>query len=161
MRVFVAAWPDDPTRAARPVGTGVGTRRAVGGAQQWHVTLRFLGDVSEDLVPALIDALVDAAQRCRVPSTARWARNSLVRQPAGAPATVTGLDEVAEAVRSVTIPIVPDSRIGEPAFTGHVTIARTSGSRINRSARSDPCRHPILRHIRHRVLRPGGIASLR
>jgi len=43
---------------------------------------------------------------------------------------------VAEAVRTATIPIVPDSRIGEPPFTGHLTIARTSGGRISRSARS-------------------------
>src|SRR5580658_8973846 len=76
---------------------------------QWHVTLRFLGAVNEDLVPALIAALIGAARavsgpvRCTIgPATAWFANQRVLQLP------VTGLDQVAEAVRSATIPLVPD-----------------------------------------------------
>ena len=138
MRVFVAAWLDDSTRKQLErleLGSVPGIRLVE--PRQWHITLRFLGNVGDDLVPPLTDALVDAARsvsgpvHCTVgPGTAWFANQRVLQIP------VTGLDEVAEAVRSATIPIVPTGGIGEPAFTGHLTIARTSGGHLNRSSRS-------------------------
>lgn len=136
MRVFVAVWPDDSTQEQLDrlqLGSLPGLRLVE--SQQWHVTLRFLGDVSEDRVPVLIGALEQSARelvgpvRCTVgPATAWFPGQRVLQIP------VSGLDQVAEAIRSATIPIAPDSN-GEPAFTGHLTVARASGSRIDRSAR--------------------------
>ncbi len=137
MRTFVAAWPDDSTREQLlrlDLGSVPGMRLV--GPEQWHMTLRFLGNVSADLVPALTDALVDAAEvvagpvQCTVgPGTAWFANQRVLQIP------VTGLDEVAKAIRSLTIQVVPDSGI-EPDFTGHLTVARLSGSQASRSTRS-------------------------
>ena len=58
MRLFVAAWPDDPTRdrlAALDLGRAKNLRLV--GPTRWHVTLRFLGDVVEDQLGPLGDAL--------------------------------------------------------------------------------------------------------
>jgi 2'-5' RNA ligase len=137
MRMFVAAWPDvatqkrlsslepGPVQNLRPVPPG-----------QWHITLRFLGDVGDDLVPALVDALGAAAANlanpihCEVgPRTAWFGGERVLQLP------VAGLDEAADAVRSMTLPLVPGSSQGETRFTGHLTIARWNGPRLNASPR--------------------------
>ena len=138
MRMFVAVWPDDSMRTQLErleLGSFQGVRLVE--PQRWHVTLRFLGELGEDLVPALIDSLVNAAAsvagpvRCTIgPQTAWFANQRVLQIP------VSGLDDVADVVRSATTSFIPEGRTDEPAFRGHVTMARTSRSPINRSARS-------------------------
>ena len=136
--MFVAVWPDDATRkrlSLLELGTVQGVRPVRTG--RWHITLRFLGEVEEDLVPALVDALGDAAEsmaaplRCEVGPGTAWFRGERVLQ-----IPVAGLDEGAEAVRRATLPLVPDSNHGEAPFTGHLTVARSKQRRLDTSARA-------------------------
>jgi RNA 2',3'-cyclic 3'-phosphodiesterase len=136
--MFVAVWPDDATRkrlSLLELGTVQGVRPVRPG--RWHITLRFLGEVEEDLVPALVDALGDAAEsmaaplRCEVgPGTAWFGGERVLQIP------VAGLDEGAEAVRRATLPLVPDSDHGEAPFTGHLTVARSKQRRLDASVRA-------------------------
>ncbi|HVB94284.1 MAG TPA: RNA 2',3'-cyclic phosphodiesterase [Acidimicrobiales bacterium] len=137
MRLFVAVWPDDstverlsslelhPARGLRPVGSG-----------NWHITLRFLGEVGDALVPALSDALRAAAAcmpgslRCELgPSTAWFGGERVLQIPA------RGLDDLAASVRSATISLVP-ARSDEPPFNAHLTIASSKRERPDVSARA-------------------------
>jgi len=138
MRIFVAVWPDDSTLKRLnllELAPVQGLRLVRPG--RWHITLRFLGEVEEDLVPALVDALGDAAEnmagplRCEVgPGTAWFSGERVLQIP------VAGLDEGAEAVRRATLPLVPDSNHGEARFTGHLTVARSKQHRLDASARA-------------------------
>jgi RNA 2',3'-cyclic 3'-phosphodiesterase len=134
--MFVAVWPDDVTLRAL---SSLEVRPAQGlrlvGVGQWHITLRFLGDVADDLVPALVDALGSATAdmtgpvSCTVgPGTAWFAGGRVLQLP------VAGLDDVADAVRVATVPVVPVADDGEPPFNGHLTLAR-SKRRLDASAR--------------------------
>jgi 2'-5' RNA ligase len=135
--MFVAVWPDDSTLkrlSSLELGHVQGVRLVRPG--RWHITLRFLGEVEEDLVPALVDALGDAAEsmagplRCEVgPETAWFSGERVLQIP------VAGLDEGAEAVRRATLPLVPDSNHGEAPFTGHLTVARSKQRRLDGAAR--------------------------
>jgi 2'-5' RNA ligase len=134
--MFVAVWPDDLTvrrLAALDLGSVPGLRTVRAG--QWHVTLRFLGEVEDDLLPELVDALGSAATRVRGPvhctigpATAWFGGSRVLQIPA------TGLDLVAEAVRRATVRTVPDA--GEAPFIGHLTVARVRGRRLDQSARA-------------------------
>jgi 2'-5' RNA ligase len=145
MRMFVAVWPDDSTLTPLKMlelGPVQGLRLVRPGG--WHITLRFLGEVGEDLVPALVDALRDAAEsmtgplRCEVgPGTAWFSGERVLQIP------VAGLDEGAEAVRRATLPLVPDSDHGEAPFTGHLTVARSKRRRLDASARAALARVPF------------------
>ena len=136
MRIFVAVWPDDLTvgrLSALDLGSVPGLRAVHPG--QWHVTLRFLGEVEDDLLPDLVDALGSAATRVRAPvrcnigpATAWFGGTRVLQIPA------TGLDGVAEAVRQATIRTIPDA--GEAPFVGHLTVARARGRRLDQSARA-------------------------
>jgi RNA 2',3'-cyclic 3'-phosphodiesterase len=129
VRLFVAAWPDDPTRdrlAALDLGRAKNLRLV--GPARWHVTLRFLGDVAEEQLGALGDALRAFAARepgpaeCRLGPATGWFTGVRVLQlPA------TGLEGLAEAVRTSTLSVVPESANGEPPFNGHLTLARAKG----------------------------------
>jgi 2'-5' RNA ligase len=101
----------------------------------WHVSLRFLGDVDEALVPRIIDSLRDAASdiqgplRCEVgPATIWFDRGRVLQVP------VFGLDELARAVRIATSNVVPLASSGEPPFHGHITLARAR-PRLDQSVR--------------------------
>ena len=120
MRLFVAAWPpasvlDAVAAIERPSRAGVRwTTR-----DQWHVTLRFLGEVAdaEPVAAALRDGLA-GVEPCEVvagPAVAALGRN-VVMVP------VAGLDGVAAAVVASTVGFgrAPDQR----AFHGHLTLAR-------------------------------------
>ncbi len=95
-------------------------------AEQWHVTLSFLGEVAEGDVPAVVEALsvVSRAQpsvRAVVgPLTSRLGQHALV-------APVAGLDDLAQAVtqakRDLGQPVEPRP------FHGHLTLARGRGRR--------------------------------
>ncbi len=138
MRLFVAAWPDDDTRRRLgglelELGQSKGLRFV--GPTRWHVTLRFLGEVDEDAVGPLGDALVACGAsfagpvECRLgPGTAWFTGVRVLQLPA------TGLDGLAEAVRVATEPFVPEATPGEPAFNGHLTLARSKGRRLGVAA---------------------------
>jgi 2'-5' RNA ligase len=112
--------------------------------EQWHITLRFLGEVDESLVPAITDSLGTAARtlagvRCELgPSTAWFSGDRVLQIPA------RGLDQVASAVRGATIPIVPDTSKGGSRFTGHVTVARTQRRLVDLAARMDLAGIPFV-----------------
>ncbi len=116
-RLFVAALPDDPVRAAlsalpRPLEPGV---RWVP-PEQWHVTLRFFGDAE----PAPVIEVLDrhqwpGATAVLGPVVSRLGRSTVV-------VPVRGLDELARRVGDATagIGLPPDPR----PFAGHLTLAR-------------------------------------
>jgi 2'-5' RNA ligase len=138
VRMFVAVWPDALTvqrLSALPLGSVPGLRAVPPG--QWHITLRFLGEVDDGLVP--VPVLVDAVDRatagvrgsvhCAVgPATAWFSGGRVLQLP------VAGLDDVAEAVRLATVSSVPDA--GRTTFVGHLTLARVRGGRPDASTRS-------------------------
>lgn len=129
MRAFVAAWPDEATRerlAALDLGREKNLRLV--GPTRWHVTLRFLGDVTEEQLGPLGDALVACGARqsgpaeCRLGPATGWFTGVRVLQlPAD------GLDELAGAVRDATVPMVEEPVPGGPPFNGHLTLARAKG----------------------------------
>jgi 2'-5' RNA ligase len=138
VRLFAAVWPDEATRrrlSSLPLGPAPGLRPV--GPGQWHVTLRFLGDVDDGLVPGLLDALAGASAavpgpvQCEIgPATAWLDGGRVLHLP------VAGLDALARAVRTATDPVVPDPETGPPRFTGHLTLARARRHRLDASARA-------------------------
>lgn len=106
VRMFVAVWPDGPTRERlasldRRDRPGLRAVRP----EAWHVTLRFLGEVDPDLVPAIVDGLGVAARgvagpvRAHLGPATRWVgAGHVLLVPVG------GLDQAAAAVRSATLP---------------------------------------------------------
>jgi 2'-5' RNA ligase len=127
VRLFVAVWPDALTRrtlAALPLEPTIGLRLVR--PEQWHVTLRFFGDVEGELVPALLATLesVAASEQPVVaqlgPRTGWFGRGAVLQVP------VTGLDRLAAAVRASTSELVPSRDPGEPPFTGHLTLGRSN-----------------------------------
>ncbi|HWC38418.1 MAG TPA: RNA 2',3'-cyclic phosphodiesterase [Acidimicrobiales bacterium] len=126
MRLFVAVWPsadvvDVLTGLHRPEVAGVRwTTR-----EQWHVTLRFMGQVADADVDAATDAFghIDASGVGSVsaemgPATACFGRG-ILQVP------VEGLDELARVTVEATAAVgqPPDDR----PFHGHVTLARARG----------------------------------
>ncbi|MGP0032156.1 MAG: RNA 2',3'-cyclic phosphodiesterase [Acidimicrobiales bacterium] len=130
--MFVAVWPDGATleRLSLLVLEPAPGLRLVR-AEQWHVTLRFLGEVDEDRAPVLVDALRGAAGelaapvRCALGPATAWFDGARVLQ-----IPVAGLDPVAHAVRSWTRAVVPVSSRGEGRFSGHLTLARANPRRL-------------------------------
>jgi 2'-5' RNA ligase len=125
MRLFVAVWPPEDVLDAvaalpRPAVVGVRwTRR-----DQWHVTLRFLGEVEEAAladVVAAIDALGLPAVRATLGPAVERLNPRIVSVP------VAGLDETGPAVIEAT------AGFGKPPerrpFRGHLTLARLQGVR--------------------------------
>jgi RNA 2',3'-cyclic 3'-phosphodiesterase len=125
--MFVAVWPDDLTMrrlSALELGSVAGLRAVRPG--QWHVTVRFLGDVEHHLFPTLIEALeravttVPSPVHCSIgPATAWFSGGRVLQIPA------TGLEDVAGTVRQATVPLIPDA--GEAPFIGHLTVGRVRG----------------------------------
>ncbi len=129
MRTFVAAWPDEATRqrlAELELGREKNLRLI--GPTRWHVTLRFLGELTEEQLEPLGDALVAGSAavpgpvECRLgPATAWFSRVRVLQLPA------QGLDGLAGAVRQATAPTVAEPPDGVPPFNGHLTLARVKG----------------------------------
>jgi 2'-5' RNA ligase len=143
--MFVAVWPDVATRqrlAALDLDREKGLRPV--GPDRWHVTLRFLGEVDEALVPALADALrpavagVPGPVECRLGPGTGWFTGVRVLQVPAA-----GLDALAAAVREATLPLVAEPAQGEPPFNGHLTLARAKGRRRSGPARGAPAGIPV------------------
>ena len=106
------------------------------GAARWHVTLRFLGQVGEERVPELVEALAAAAGafsgplRCQVGPETGWFVGTRVLQ-----LPVVGLDPLADAVMAATTAAVPAQRDDALPFNGHLTLARLRGRRRGVSGR--------------------------
>jgi 2'-5' RNA ligase len=118
VRLFVAVWP--PAEVLDAIGAL--DRPDVPGVRwttpdQWHVTLRFLGDVADELVAPLGACLPGGPARVATmgPVTARLGRSILM-------APVGGLDELAGAVLAATAPLVPLTELRP--YRGHLTLAR-------------------------------------
>jgi len=115
-RLFVALWPPDEVREElrqlhRKDQRGV---RFVP-EDNWHVTLRFLGEADVDEVGAALDCTAFDAARARLGPAVDVLQERALVVPVG------GVDELAAAVEEAT------GRIGQPArkrFHGHLTIAR-------------------------------------
>jgi RNA 2',3'-cyclic 3'-phosphodiesterase len=118
MRLFIGVVPpervlDALDRLGRPERAGVRwTRR-----HQWHVTLRFLGDVPD---PRPVAAALSAAPLHPCEASIGPKVKMLGRQVICLP--VAGLDELAHAVEEATAGFgqPPDDR----RFRGHLTLAR-------------------------------------
>jgi 2'-5' RNA ligase len=129
VRVFVAVWPPESV-----VEMLLGLDRpAVAQLRwttepQWHVTLRFLGEVEdpEPVARALRD-LPDILRRRSVhdlraalgPTTAWFPGRQVLQVPVG------GLDALAQAVQEVTAPWA--GHVEDRRFSGHLTLARARG----------------------------------
>ncbi len=115
-RLFVAVWPpEDVAEELRtlPRKDQRGVRFVP--PENWHVTLRFLGEADPDDVIAALDGVVLPGATARIgPGVDVMSERSLVLP-------VEGLDDLAEVVREHT------ADIGQPArrhFRGHLTLAR-------------------------------------
>lgn len=116
-RLFVAAWlPADVVEELedieRPPRNGVRWTAP----DQWHVTLRFFGEVSPPVAMAALEHLSAAAAHAEVgPALARFGRGYLALP-------VRRLNDLAAAVVNAT------AEVGEPPddrpFRGHLTLAR-------------------------------------
>jgi 2'-5' RNA ligase len=91
---------------------------------QWHVTLRFLGEVDKpEAVAEVLSVIPSAPEAERVraalgPASSWFARSRVLQIP------VTGVEALAGAVHRATSRWGPSE---EPAFAGHVTLARFRG----------------------------------
>ena len=126
MRLFVGLWPSPEVHAllAALVRAPHASVRWTT-PDQWHVTLRFLGEVPDDSVPGLVRSL--AAVGGAPPRAARLGPATSVLSRGTLMVPVAGVDDLAAAV-------VDASRgIGRPPedrpFRGHVTVARGRGRR--------------------------------
>jgi RNA 2',3'-cyclic 3'-phosphodiesterase len=145
MRMFAAVWPDDATRqrlSGLEFGPAPGLRLV--GSGQWHVTLRYFGDVDDGRMPGLLDALRHAATttagpvHCELGPATSWLNGARVLH-----VPVAGLNALARAVRVATLPIVPATDPGQPRFTGHLTLARARRRRLDASARASLAGVPL------------------
>lgn len=130
MRLFVAVWPPPEvveTLAELPRSASEALRWTT--PEQWHVTLRFLGEVADpDAVLAALGRVDLAPMTGTVaelgPATACFGRHVLQ-------APVGGLEALAAAV------LVGTAEVGIPpgaSFSGHVTLARARGAGRRRHA---------------------------
>jgi RNA 2',3'-cyclic 3'-phosphodiesterase len=119
-RLFIAVWPpeevvDDLTNLHRKDQRGV---RFVP-ADNWHITLRFLGEADPRDVAAALDTIEFPTATARLgPAVDVLAERALV-------VPVDGLDAIASLVAGAT------ARIGDPPrkrFVGHLTVARLKPS---------------------------------
>lgn len=122
MRAFLGIWPDEATRDAldaleRPAVDDLRwTTR-----DQWHVTLRFLGELGDHEVDPLLAALrAEVTGEGRVRCVAGPDTVVLGRRILAVP--VVGVDDLARRVLAVAEPFGSDHP-DEP-FRGHLTLAR-------------------------------------
>lgn len=123
VRCFVAVWPPADVLEAlaalpRPdIGAARWSTKA-----QWHVTLRFFGELSGKEVAKATDALARLARATNGPLGARGGPATRFLGPGLVVWPVAGLEGLARAVERST------RRLGKPAprrpFKGHLTIAR-------------------------------------
>lgn len=124
MRVFVAVWPS-PAVVGRLVEIDRPARPGIRWTtqDQWHVTLRFLGELGEQEVKGVKGALAGLGAVDREGPVSAVAGPALDRLgPAVLCLPVAGLDQLAAQVAALT------AGVGQPVadrpFRGHLTIAR-------------------------------------
>lgn len=115
-RLFVAVWPPDEVvdeLTALPRKDQRGVRFVP--PENWHVTLRFLGEADPDDVIGALDGV-------RLPAaTARLGPGVDIMSDRALVLPVDGLDELAETVRAHTAHLGQEAR---RRFRGHLTLAR-------------------------------------
>jgi len=148
VRLFVAVWPPDSVvEMLRGIDRHDLPQLRWTTEQQWHVTLRFLGEVDApdpvaDALRAVPDTLharhahsdsdsdgdgddddggdADGGVRAALgPATAWFPGRQVLQVP------VTGLDALAQAVADATAPWA--AHADDRRFSGHITVARTRG----------------------------------
>lgn len=135
MRLFVAVVPPEDVVDDLARLRVAGDLRRVR-PEQLHVTLRFLGEVPDADLDAVVGALVATRLPAGAVAVAGPTVERLGRAVLGVP--VAGLDDVAAQVTVAT------AALGEPPedrpFRGHVTLARARGRRgvVPRSAAGQP-----------------------
>jgi len=123
--LFVALRPDAPTirrLADLDLGPEGMVRRVA--PEDLHVTLRYLGPIDAGVVPTLVAALGQVADRA--PAPVRGTLGPATRWFTGGRALhvpVSGLDDLAADVRASTAALVPVP-VDELPFVGHLTVAR-------------------------------------
>lgn len=135
LRLFVAVLPPDAAvrelrRAVAPLHglPGAGRLRWTG-AENWHFTLAFLGNVDETLLPELHTRLARAAHRTgpfplRLHGAGRFGGRALWVGAAGAIDTLRLLAERADAAaRRSGVPMDEHRR-----YSAHLTLARSRGA---------------------------------
>ena len=145
VRMFVAIWPDEATRerlCALDLRNAGGLRMVR--PDQWHITLRFLGEVTEVLTPAIFDSLEIAAStitspiNCEIgPATAWFSSSRVLQIPA------SGLDHLADVILQTTLPIIPDTKGRGSGFTGHLTLARSRRQTIDSADKNASAGIPV------------------
>ena len=117
MRLFIAARPSAAAVAAierlpRPEAPGVRWLST----DQWHVTLRFLGEADPDAAATALAALVAAPAEAVAGPATRLLGDTVLVVP------VAGLDRLAAAVVAATTGVgeLPEDR----PFVGHLTLCR-------------------------------------
>jgi 2'-5' RNA ligase len=117
-RLFIAVWPSATAidqLIALPRAGEPGVRWVP--PQNWHITLRFLGDADVDHVAELLATTeLPRAVAHLGPRIERLHRRQVV-------VPVSGVDELAHHVRSATAQIGEHDR---RPFRGHLTVARTA-----------------------------------
>ena len=151
LRLFLALWPDDDTRAALLARQQAQTWPAAARltrANDLHLTLHFLGPVPQTLLPALKQAL--PAPREPIPLTlervAVWPNGVAILQPhATPPALLTLHRQLGDTLRQLGLPL--EARPYQP----HVTLARRARDLIPRPVASLrwTARHYVLVHSDH------------
>lgn len=119
-RLFVAVWPPPPVAdllQGLPRYEAPRLRWTTRG--QWHITLRFLGDVAENAALELVNGVEGRSIEAELGPTVERLGPDLVVAP------VRGLDALAAAVWAVS----PDLGAAPHAdgFRGHLTLARQRG----------------------------------
>lgn len=124
MRLFIALWPDELTRAAIAGWQQSWIwpeRAALVRAERLHLTLQFLGDVSTTRLPALITGLQAGHEPIEL-TLGRgevWPNGVAVLRPAQTPTALADLHaRLAAALVTLELPV--ESR----PFRAHVTLAR-------------------------------------
>jgi 2'-5' RNA ligase len=134
VRCFVALWPppevvDALGRLARPAADGLGWS----GRDQWHVTLRFFGELAPGDVAQATTALVGAAASLPASAEVHGGPASRLLGTALVVWPVQGLDGIARAIAQETAGI--GQPVPERPFVGHLTLARARRGTDLRSAR--------------------------
>ena len=129
MRLFVAVRPPDHVLdALASLPRARDTRARWTTRDQWHVTLRFLGNVDD---PEPVVGALTAIQRALEPVDVVLGPRAGVLGHQVVYLPLSGLDALATAVIEAT------RQFGEPPparrFRGHLTLARTKGGSVDRS----------------------------
>jgi 2'-5' RNA ligase len=129
MRLFAAVDPPQSETAALAVAAGHDERLRYVPTEQWHVTTAFYGEVTEDVLPDLVNRLGRAAKRS-APMTLRVAGvGTFPKQSAKARVLWAGLGgDVEQLARLADRCVAAGRRCGlameDRPYRAHLTIAR-------------------------------------